>query len=163
MEAKDDYRYKNVREIYADVRLIFTNAMTYNDEKNDIHQMAKTLLEKFEEKWLQLLPKIVEEVTGFQIVVLFVEIWVIQVFADLLIEKPACHCKFKFSQGLKVTCWSTCFTIGALCGQETRQKEEEAQVIVNMQSVQEANIARLAKDTHTEVDIFGSGFKRLHH
>lgn len=65
METKDDYRYKNVREICADVRLIFTNAMTYNDEKNDIHQMAKTLLEKFEEKWLQLLPKVVEEVKGF--------------------------------------------------------------------------------------------------
>nr|CAD1820387.1 unnamed protein product [Ananas comosus var. bracteatus] len=100
METKDDYRYKNVREICADVRLIFTNAMTYNDEKNDIHQMAKTLLEKFEEKWLQLLPKVVEE--------------------------------------------------------ETRQKEEEAQVIVNMQSVQEANIARLARDTHTELNELNS-------
>ncbi|XP_020106609.1 transcription factor GTE6-like isoform X1 [Ananas comosus] len=116
MEAKDDYRYKNVREIYADVRLIFTNAMTYNDEKNDIHQMAKTLLEKFEEKWLQLLPKVVEE----------------------------------------VTCWPTCFTIGALCGQETRQKEEEAQTIFNMQSAQEAAIVRLARDTHTELNELNS-------
>nr|CAD1842115.1 unnamed protein product [Ananas comosus var. bracteatus] len=100
MEAKDDYRYKNVREIYADVRLIFTNAMTYNDEKNDIHQMAKTLLEKFEEKWLQLLPKVVEE--------------------------------------------------------ETRQKEEEAQTIFNMQSAQEAAIVRLARDTHTELNELNS-------
>ncbi|KAL5063462.1 hypothetical protein RYX36_025199 [Vicia faba] len=61
MEAKDDTGYKNVREIYADVRLIFKNAMKYNDEKNDVHVMAKTLLEKFEEKWLQLLPKVAEE------------------------------------------------------------------------------------------------------
>ncbi|CAA6667791.1 unnamed protein product [Spirodela intermedia] len=61
MEVKDGTGYKNVREIYADVRLVFTNAMTYNEEKNDVHQMARTLLEKFEEKWLQLLPKVIEE------------------------------------------------------------------------------------------------------
>ncbi|KAJ8492001.1 hypothetical protein OPV22_013722 [Ensete ventricosum] len=61
MEAKDGSGYKNVREIYADVRLVFTNAMTYNDDRSDIHVMAKTLLDKFEEKWLQLLPKVVEE------------------------------------------------------------------------------------------------------
>lgn len=62
MEAKDGTGYKNVREIYADVRLVFKNAMKYNDEKDDVHVMAKTLLEKFEEKWLQLLPKVAEEV-----------------------------------------------------------------------------------------------------
>ncbi|WOL17367.1 transcription factor GTE1 [Canna indica] len=61
MEAKDGSGYKNVREIYADVRLVFTNAMKYNDDRCDIHIMAKTLLEKFEEKWLLLLPKVVEE------------------------------------------------------------------------------------------------------
>ncbi|XP_022726429.1 transcription factor GTE1-like isoform X1 [Durio zibethinus] len=61
MEAKDDTGYKNVREIYADVRLVFKNAMKYNDERHDVHIMAKTLLEKFEEKWLQLLPKVAEE------------------------------------------------------------------------------------------------------
>ncbi|XP_022146614.1 transcription factor GTE1 isoform X1 [Momordica charantia] len=61
MEAKDGSGYKNVREIYADVRLVFKNAMRYNDEKNDVHVMAKTLLDKFEEKWLQLLPKVAEE------------------------------------------------------------------------------------------------------
>ncbi|GMN62464.1 hypothetical protein TIFTF001_031545 [Ficus carica] len=61
MEAKDGTGYKNVREIYADVRLVFKNAMKYNDEKDDVHVMAKTLLEKFEEKWLQLLPKVAEE------------------------------------------------------------------------------------------------------
>lgn len=61
MEAKDETAYKNVREICADVRLIFKNAMKYNDEKNDIHIMAKTLLAKFEEKWFLFLPKVVEE------------------------------------------------------------------------------------------------------
>jgi hypothetical protein len=50
MEPKDGYGYKNVREIYADVRLIFKNAMKYNNEKNDVHVMEKTLLQKFENK-----------------------------------------------------------------------------------------------------------------
>ena len=62
MELKDGTGYKHVREICADVRLIFKNAMKYNDEKNDVHVMAKTLLAKFEEKWLQFLPKVAEEV-----------------------------------------------------------------------------------------------------
>ncbi|KAF3450117.1 hypothetical protein FNV43_RR06197 [Rhamnella rubrinervis] len=61
MEAKDGTGYNNVREIYADVRLVFKNAMKYNDEKDDVHVMAKTLLEKFEERWLQLLPKVCDE------------------------------------------------------------------------------------------------------
>ncbi|XP_058092332.1 transcription factor GTE1-like isoform X3 [Magnolia sinica] len=63
MEAKDGTGYKNVREICADVRLVFKNAMTYNDDRSDVHVMAKTLLDKFEEKWLQLLPKVIEEET----------------------------------------------------------------------------------------------------
>lgn len=66
MKAKDGTGYKNVREIYADVRLVFKNAMKYNDEKNDVHVMAKTLLEKFERKWLLLLPKVDEEVIDLQ-------------------------------------------------------------------------------------------------
>nr|GLL44288.1 transcription factor GTE6 isoform X1 [Ipomoea trifida] len=61
MEVKDGTGYKHVREIYADVRLVFKNAMKYNDEKSDVHAMAKALLEKFEEKWLQFLPKVSEE------------------------------------------------------------------------------------------------------
>ncbi|XP_042448420.1 transcription factor GTE1-like [Zingiber officinale] len=63
MEAKDKDGswYKNVREIYADARLVFTNAMKHNDDQSDIHVMAKSSLENFEEKWLQLLPKVVEE------------------------------------------------------------------------------------------------------
>ncbi|XVE99357.1 hypothetical protein REPUB_Repub03eG0191100 [Reevesia pubescens] len=61
MEAKDGTGYKNVRDICADVRLVFNNAMKYNDEGSDVHLMAKTLLEKFEEKWQLLLPKVTEE------------------------------------------------------------------------------------------------------
>ncbi|KAI4357224.1 hypothetical protein L6164_001186 [Bauhinia variegata] len=61
MEAKDGTGYRNVREIYADVRLVFENAMKYNDEKNDIHVMAKSLHEKFEQRWRDLLPKVAEE------------------------------------------------------------------------------------------------------
>uniref|UniRef100_A0A0D9WLK2 Bromo domain-containing protein n=1 Tax=Leersia perrieri TaxID=77586 RepID=A0A0D9WLK2_9ORYZ len=61
MEGKDETKYNNVREIYSDVRLIFANAMKYNDEQHDVHIMAKSLLEKFEEKWLQLLPKVENE------------------------------------------------------------------------------------------------------
>ncbi|XP_057516782.1 transcription factor GTE1 isoform X1 [Amaranthus tricolor] len=61
MEAKDVSSYKHVREVCADVRLVFKNAMKYNDEKNDFHVMARTLLDKFEEKWLQFLPKVTEE------------------------------------------------------------------------------------------------------
>ncbi|KAL5699383.1 Transcription factor GTE1 [Ranunculus cassubicifolius] len=57
----DENYYKNIREICSDVRLVFKNAMTYNDEKDDVHIMAKTLLAKFEDKWLLLLPKVIEE------------------------------------------------------------------------------------------------------
>ncbi|KAL2334305.1 hypothetical protein Fmac_015518 [Flemingia macrophylla] len=63
MEAKDGTGYKHIREICSDVRLVFKNAMKYNDERSDVHVMAKTLLAKFEEKWLQLLPKVTEEET----------------------------------------------------------------------------------------------------
>ncbi|KAK8482999.1 hypothetical protein V6N13_030037 [Hibiscus sabdariffa] len=61
MEAKDGTGYTNVRHICADVRLVFNNAMKYNDEGSDVHLMAKTLLEKFEEKWQLFLPKVTEE------------------------------------------------------------------------------------------------------
>lgn len=61
MEAKDGTEYKHVRDICADVRLIFQNAMKYNDDKSKVHRMAKTLLAKFEDKWEQFLPKVIEE------------------------------------------------------------------------------------------------------
>lgn len=62
MEAKDGTGYKNVRQLCADVRLVFKNAMKYNEERSNVHVMANTLLKKFEEKWLQFLPKVIEEV-----------------------------------------------------------------------------------------------------
>ncbi|KAI5649618.1 hypothetical protein M9H77_35623 [Catharanthus roseus] len=61
IEAKDGTGYKHVRELYADVKLIFKNAIKYNDERDNVHVMAKTLLEKLNEKWIQLLPKVDEE------------------------------------------------------------------------------------------------------
>ncbi|KAJ3692556.1 hypothetical protein LUZ60_011651 [Juncus effusus] len=67
MEGKEEtYKYKNVREIYSDLRLVFKNAMSYNEPTHDVHVMAKTLIEKVEEKWLQLLPKVIEEETRQQ-------------------------------------------------------------------------------------------------
>lgn len=63
MEAKDGSGYKHVQEICEDVRLVFSNAMTYNQEGTDVHVMAKTLSEKFEDKWKTALePKVIEEV-----------------------------------------------------------------------------------------------------
>ena len=62
MEGKESTTYNSVREIYSDVRLVFTNAMKYNVQGHPVHIMAKLLLEKFEEKWLQLLPKVENEV-----------------------------------------------------------------------------------------------------
>ncbi|KAF8025728.1 hypothetical protein BT93_F2535 [Corymbia citriodora subsp. variegata] len=59
MEATDGTAYKNLQEICADVRLVFENAMKYNDEKSEIHVKAKALLEKFE--GLPLLRKVIEE------------------------------------------------------------------------------------------------------
>lgn len=62
MEAKDGTGYKHIREICSDLRLVFNNAMKYNDEQSDVHIMASKLLEYFEEKWQQFLPKVTEEV-----------------------------------------------------------------------------------------------------
>ncbi|XP_042014869.1 transcription factor GTE6-like isoform X2 [Salvia splendens] len=61
METNDGTGYKHVREICADVRLVFKNAMKYNDGKSEVHKKAVRLLEIFEEKWLKFLPKVIEE------------------------------------------------------------------------------------------------------
>jgi hypothetical protein len=61
MDAKDATGYKNVCDICEDVRLFFKNAVTYNDDQSDVHVMAKTLSQKFEEKWKTLWPKVNEE------------------------------------------------------------------------------------------------------
>lgn len=43
--------YSSPLEFLADVRLTFTNAMTYNPPKNDVHVMADTLNKFFEVRW----------------------------------------------------------------------------------------------------------------
>ena len=65
MNARDGSGYKNIREIYSDVKLVFENAMKYNDEKNNIENLTKSLLDKFEKKWLHLLPEFAEVVMCF--------------------------------------------------------------------------------------------------
>ncbi|XP_022638599.1 transcription factor GTE1 isoform X1 [Vigna radiata var. radiata] len=124
MEAKEGQGYNNVREIYADVRLIFKNAMKYNNEKHDVHVMAKTLLEKFEEKWLQLLPKVAEENLRGAFSTLFLT----------LESANSQHLPQKFK---------TC--------REKRQLEEEAQAQLDIQLAQETTYANKAKDISTEL------------
>lgn len=43
--------YYSKEEFAADVRLTFSNAMTYNPPSNDVHLMAKELNKLFERKW----------------------------------------------------------------------------------------------------------------
>ncbi|PON95301.1 Bromodomain containing protein [Trema orientale] len=53
--------YSNPMEFFADVRLTFTNAMTYNPPGNDVHIMADTLNKFFEVRWKAIekkLPKL---------------------------------------------------------------------------------------------------------
>ncbi|WMV46117.1 hypothetical protein MTR67_039502 [Solanum verrucosum] len=47
MEAKDGSEYRRVIESSVDVKLLFKNAMEYNDGRSDLHLMAKILLENF--------------------------------------------------------------------------------------------------------------------
>jgi hypothetical protein len=66
MDAKDGTGYKHIQEICDDVRLVFSNATSYNQDGSDVHTMAKTLSDKFEEKWKALVePKLAEEVLPF--------------------------------------------------------------------------------------------------
>ncbi|KAF3330331.1 transcription factor GTE1-like protein [Carex littledalei] len=59
MEAKEESRsYKNVYDICSDVRLVFTNAMTYNDPGSHVHIMAQKLSSVFEELWYPLSLKV---------------------------------------------------------------------------------------------------------
>ena len=46
--------YSGIEEFAADVRLTFSNAMTYNPPNNDVHLMAKELNKIFERKWKDL-------------------------------------------------------------------------------------------------------------
>jgi hypothetical protein len=66
MDAKDASGYQHVQEVGDDMRLVFSNAMTYNPEGSDVYVMTKTLSDKFEEKWKSLIePKLHEEVSMF--------------------------------------------------------------------------------------------------
>jgi hypothetical protein len=65
MMAKDKSGYKNAREMYEDVKLTFKNAITYNKKGTGVRVAAKTLLNKFEKKWQDLLPKVEKAVIFF--------------------------------------------------------------------------------------------------
>lgn len=62
LEAKDGTGYRHVQELCEDVRLVFRNAMLYNESWSDVYKMAKTLRQKFEEKWkVAIEPRLLEE------------------------------------------------------------------------------------------------------
>lgn len=62
LRSKDGSGYRHVREMCEDVRLVFRNAMIYNESWTDVHKMAKTLWQKFEEKWkMTIEPRLIEE------------------------------------------------------------------------------------------------------
>lgn len=62
MDAKDGSGYQHVQEVCDDMRLVFSNAMTYNPEGSDVYVMSKTLSDKFEERWKSVVePKMHEE------------------------------------------------------------------------------------------------------
>ncbi|KAH7289071.1 hypothetical protein KP509_31G056100 [Ceratopteris richardii] len=62
LEAKDGTGYGHVRELCEDVRLVFRNAMLYNESWTEVHVMAKALLAKFENKWkTSIEPRLLEE------------------------------------------------------------------------------------------------------
>ncbi|KAL8167206.1 hypothetical protein V2J09_008705 [Rumex salicifolius] len=50
--------YSTPFEFVSDVRLTFSNAMTYNPPKNDVHIMAKTLSKFFEVRWKTIAKKL---------------------------------------------------------------------------------------------------------
>ncbi|KAI5080345.1 hypothetical protein GOP47_0005824 [Adiantum capillus-veneris] len=62
LEAKDGTGYRHVRELCEDVRLVFRNAMLYNESWTEVHVMAKALLQKFEDRWkVAVEPRLIEE------------------------------------------------------------------------------------------------------
>eukprot|EP01041_Mallomonas_annulata_P001337 gene1337-2586_t len=46
--------YGSVEEVAADMRLVWTNCMTYNQDGSEYYQLADTFAKKFEEKYSQL-------------------------------------------------------------------------------------------------------------
>lgn len=65
LDVKDGLGYQHVQEVCDDVRLVFSNAMTYNPEGSDVYVMSKTLSDKFEEKWKTLIEPKLQEVNSF--------------------------------------------------------------------------------------------------
>lgn len=58
----DTGRYRHPEQFVEDVRLVFNNARMYNKPGSDVHVMAKTLQEKFEDRYAaSIVPRIVEE------------------------------------------------------------------------------------------------------
>ncbi|RZS16108.1 hypothetical protein BHM03_00048046, partial [Ensete ventricosum] len=162
MEAKEGSGYKNVREIYADVRLVFTNAMTYNDGRTDIHVMAKTLLEKFEEKWLQLLPKVVEELDELNLHLEKLRELVIQkcrcmtdmpIVSGALLIKKMCnllHSFFLFVQS-ESTLWKLkLFVKGALELQAKNSASKEDDTIKRKKEIYDA-VAKTARKRNKKI------------
>ncbi|WVZ25267.1 hypothetical protein V8G54_003811 [Vigna mungo] len=167
MEAKEGQGYNNVREIYADVRLIFKNAMKYNNEKHDVHVMAKTLLEKFEEKWLQLLPKVAEEEVEHYV------LHMCDLLNHLLSPKNLCSshnllrssfaetqdgADVRFGKNMVYTRKTKTILESVhvqpsnpTLHEEKRQLEEEAQAQLDIQLAQETTYANKAKDISTEL------------
>ena len=65
LATKDSTGYRYAREFCEDVRLVFRNAMLYNDSSSDVYKMANTLSQKFEKKWkLRIEARLLEEVTN---------------------------------------------------------------------------------------------------
>ncbi|GAQ85915.1 Transcription initiation factor TFIID [Klebsormidium nitens] len=62
LDKKDGHSYRTPEEVAADVRLVFSNAMTYNQPGTDVHIMAEELNKKFNERWRALMEhKLAEE------------------------------------------------------------------------------------------------------
>jgi hypothetical protein len=62
MDKKDGQGYQTPEQVAADIRLVFSNAMTYNREGTDVHIMAEALNAKFNERWrAQMEHKLAEE------------------------------------------------------------------------------------------------------
>lgn len=47
-------KYKSIPEAAEDIRLVWTNCMTYNQDGSDFYILAKSLSKKFEEKYTKL-------------------------------------------------------------------------------------------------------------
>jgi hypothetical protein len=50
-----DRKYKSLQEACEDVRLVWTNCMTYNADGSDFFKLAKSLNKRWEEKYARLL------------------------------------------------------------------------------------------------------------